>query len=251
MTHPGMDTLLAHVDRELSPQDANAVAGHIASCGTCSLTVAGLRTTSGTLTAAVAAIDRAEPAPWNPSPVADAALLPLRPPPERTRAAARASLLPRAAGILLVIGAAASAAIMTGRDVLSRSSGEAVRVPTNQLSPAVTSVAVAPADGVVHVRLRRAAAGSRVYVELTEGSDAIVSAESTTAPHFTAADGRVVIDLAGSAAVIRVTLPRHLRAARVTAGAAVIIAFDGTRVLPAAASDSGVVIGGGMPMPDP
>ena len=32
MTHPGPETLLAHVDRELPHEEANAVAGHIATC---------------------------------------------------------------------------------------------------------------------------------------------------------------------------------------------------------------------------
>ncbi|HEX6308059.1 MAG TPA: zf-HC2 domain-containing protein [Longimicrobiales bacterium] len=252
MTHPGMEALLAHIDRELPPQEANEVAGHIASCGTCSLAVAGLRETSGALAGAVSSIDRWEPASWQHRPDTVAQVLPLERP-ARRGAGAGLRLLPRAAGILLLIGAAASAAIITGRTVVDRT---AIEAPPEQTAPvsapgAVTSVAVTPAAGAVVIVLTGAGPGSRVYVTLADRADAAVTTEGAGTPHFTAADGRVDIALGGSAATIRVALPRSLREARVVADRAVVVTFDGTRLLPASASRAGVIIGGVMQTTDP
>src|SRR5690606_18434586 len=146
--------------------------------------------------------------------------------------------LRRAAAILLLTAAAASAAIVTNRAV--RSGSDAVAPaghPAALPRTTVTSVSVAPSGGVVNVALAGIAAGSTVHVTRTDDADASVSIESAATPHFTAADGRVDVDLQGSTAAVTVRLPRQLRAGRVSANGALLASLVDGRIVPEAAGE--------------
>jgi anti-sigma factor RsiW len=253
MTHPGMESLLAHIDGELSRAEGNAVSDHLTRCTACTTAVVELRATSGAFAGALAALDASEPASWSalhdtPHGAPDVAeevvvdVHPLRP----RRAAPRASrvALRRAAAILLLTAAAGSAAVMGGRIILSQRA--AVPEPRGSTpEPAtVAAVSVRPVGGRVSITLDGAHTGSRVFVSFTATADVTVAVQGT-APHVTASDGRVAVQLAGATAEVRVTLPQRLRHADITADGALLITVRDGRASPAAVVQEGIPIGPG------
>jgi anti-sigma factor RsiW len=255
MTHPGLETLLAHIDDELARDDGTSVAAHVTHCPACRTAVAELRETSDALGAALSAIDAIEPATWA-APAADAArparpaadtraaVQPLRP---RTSWQSGASLR-RAAAILLITAAAGSAAVIGGRAILSQRADapEPDGAITAQGS-AVAAVSVAPVNGRMSIALDRARSGSRVYVDFAHTADVAV-AVAGTAPHVTAGDGRIVVDFANAVAEIRVTMPQQLRHGDITADGMLLVTVRDGRASPADASEAGIPLGSGAPI---
>jgi hypothetical protein len=147
-----------------------------------------------------------------------------------------------AAGIVLVSVAGAAAAIIGQR---MQAQPELPIVPTatsTQVDPTVAALAVTPRDGMLHVALTGAGAGSRLYVTVEAGAIGRVAIEGAESPRFTAKDGRVDIDLRAEPATVRVTLPLTLREAIVTAAGATLVTVRRDSVSPAAASTTGILL---------
>ena len=246
MMHPEKSRLLAHVDGELPSHEANEIAGHIAVCTACARSVAELRGTSELFGMALAYIDRLEPASWGGgSAVAAADVIPLRPRRRRAAYGGGVRMLRRAALFLLATAAAASAAVLVDRAMQSlsteRTAAPAVQAPT---APVETAVSVAPTGGRVEVALSGVAVGTRVRVVVEDREDARVVIQGATAPHFTAAAGRVAVQLSDASAVeVQILVPLGLASGRVTADGETIIDIDAGAVTPAAALGEGVLIG--------
>lgn len=277
-THPERDDLLALVDTELAEYRAIEIGRHVARCATCHDIVAELRASAGAFATVLQALDSTEPEHWasdNDGVASDVTpasmepgvhpsddVLPLRPrsrPGVQSPAAEHSRTDPRsrtakpatrgthalrwAAGILLITGAAASAAIIANR-VLSE--GGSRTLPTTEptaADPRVAAVMVAAAGGAIRIDITGAGADSRLIVVFEERADARVAVEGAGAPRFTAARaGRVDLDLAGASAVVRLTLPRTLRDVNVTADGRTVATVQNGSVVPAEVVDGGVPI---------
>lgn len=249
MEHPGRDTLLAHVDRELTADEERRVTTHVAGCAACGTAVSELRADVLLLAGSVRALDADEPAHWvqpsevTPAPAGD--VLPLRSHHEWAvgRRSGRSDALRWAAGILLFAGATAGAAIV-GVRVLSDTS-EPVMTTDQPATPEpnVAAVMATPMDGVLRVVVTGAGAGSRLFVALGDRPDASVAVEGAGSPRFTAVGGRVDVDLTGASATVRLTLPRTLREGTVTVDGVTLVTVDGARVSPVEASGAGIPLG--------
>lgn len=256
MTHPGLDTLLAHADGELSTNEERDIARHAAGCAACSASLAELRGSSALFAGTLHVLDGEEPAAWSstlpvatPSyfelpaaapnePVQHTPMIPLR---HRATAPAARHALRWAAGIALVAGAAASAAIIADR--LGTVTGPPAGVePPAAVEPAVATVMATPRAGVLHVALTGAGAGSRLHVLLSDGSEPSVAVEGGDSPRFTASAGNVDVDLRGSDAAVRVTAPTSLRELMITFnGVPLALSRDGV-LTPPDAGTSGIPI---------
>jgi hypothetical protein len=147
-----------------------------------------------------------------------------------------------AAGIVLVSVAGATAAIIGQR---MQALPEEPVVPTatsTQVDPTVAALTVIPREGVLHVTLSGAGAGSRLYVTVEAGAIGRVAIEGAESPRFTAVDGRVDIDLRAEPATVRVTLPVTLREAIVTAAGTTLVTVTRDSVSPAAAATTGILL---------
>jgi hypothetical protein len=255
-THPGLYTLLAHADGELTVDEERDIARHAADCSACSASLAELRGSSALFAGTLHVLDGAEPEAWS-SPSHDAEPLSFEPPtaepsdvvptvpviPLARRASPPATrhALRWAAGIALVTGAAASAAIIADR-VSTAGEPPVNAEPTAAVEPAVATVIATPRAGVLRVTLTGAGAGSRLHVLLVDAAEPSVAVEGGDSPHFTAAVGSVAVDLRGSAAAVRVTAPTDLRELMITFdGVPLAISRDGV-LTPPDAGTSGVPI---------
>jgi anti-sigma factor RsiW len=252
MTHPGRDVLLAHVDGELRDREAVDVARHMETCAVCRAVTAEITQSAGAFATVLSTVDSNEPAAW-PRPASvkagpvvtapDARPFPLRREAAHAAGPAGGSGLRWAAGILLVSGAAVSAAILGDRLVSGtpeRGVSAASTAADVVTDADVAMVVVDPLNGTLRVALSRAAAGSTVHVALADGPAASVAVEGADAPHFTAATGRVQLDLGATVAAVRLTLPYGLRTATVTLDGATIISVDGDVVSHADALERGL-----------
>lgn len=268
-THPTNDVLLAHNDGELSDIEEAQVARHVAGCALCVRTLANLRETADLFAGVLHGIDASEPDGWRATP-AEADILPFPAAARRAHAAHTERSAPHvqadgraapftawrwAAGILLFTGAAAAATLAVRPD-LFRDSPSAVVTPAASPGDAPESgggaVAVRAIDGAVLVALAGADPATRVELVPDDRADVRVSVEGPATPHFTARDGRVDVDLAASAATVRVLVPRSLASARVTVDGVTIVTMQDGVVSPAAAAAGGVTleaVTGRQPMP--
>lgn len=251
MTHPGRDVLVAHVDGELPDRETADVARHMETCAVCRTVTAEIREVAGAFATVLNAVDSNEPAAWPRSAsvkaaavvtAPDARPLPLRRETPVARPAGDSGLR-WAAGILLVSGAAVSAAIFGDRLISGtpeRGVPAAASAADEVADANVAMVMVDPQNGMLRVALTRAGAGSTVHVALADGPAASVAVEGAESPHFTAVAGRVQLDLGSSVAAVRLTLPYGLRTATVTLDGATIISVDGDVVSPADVLERGV-----------
>lgn len=256
MTHPGMDTLIAHADGELGVDEERDIARHAAGCAACNASLAELRGTTSLFAGALHVLDGAAPADWRPSSV-DAALKEQRierPLPHRSEAGTTARTIPLqrravvrtaprtlrwAAAIALVSAAAVSAAIIAER-VGPRADPPVGVAPPASLDPAIATIVATPQGGVLHVALSGAGEGSRLHVTLADAAQSSVAVEGGDSPRFTAAAGNVAVDLRGSTAVVRVTVPAALRALTVTVDGAPLVISRAGVLTPTAAGTSGI-----------
>jgi anti-sigma factor RsiW len=251
-THPGRDVLLAHVDGELPESEELAVAAHVAGCAACSQAVSGIRDSAVLFAGVLQAIDDEEPPAWSASTrdyAGDersdrpAGVLPLRlDGPRAAPTASRASSAFRwAAGIVLVSVAGVSAAIVGYRMQAEPESELIAPAPADaQVEPGVASLVMTPRDGMLRVALSGAGAGSRVYVTLADGEAARIAVEGAESPRFTAATGRVDVDLGADVAMVRVTLPATLRETIVTAAGVALVTIRQDSISPATAATTGI-----------
>jgi anti-sigma factor RsiW len=246
MEHPGRDTLLAHVDRELTEHEERRVAGHLAGCATCDAAVSELRSDVLLFAGTLHALDADEPVHWAQhsagTPAAAGDALPLRSHQARPpgRGSGRSDALRWAAGILLFAGVTAGAA-MVGIRVLSDTSEPATMTDQSATpGPDVAAVIAVPVNGALRVAVTGAGTGSRLFVALGDRTVATVAVEGAGSPRFTAVDGRVDVDLRGASATLRLTLPRTLREGTVTADGVTLVTVDRARVSPVEASGAGI-----------
>jgi hypothetical protein len=259
MNHPGLDVLLAQVDGELPPDEASEVARHVELCASCREAVIGIGETADVFAGVLGELDADEPASWRTPQVAgvpgtadqrgraamrgDAHVLPLRPPAAAPAGGPGRGGLRWAAGVLLVTGAAASAAILGDR-LVSDPAATTGTVATDAVGDVTESnvavVMVEPLNGRVRVSLTAAGAGSTVHVVLTTGQTASVAVEGAESPHFTAVAGHVQLDLGAATADVRLTLPYGLRSATVTVDGMTIVRVDDDVVTPPDALDTGL-----------
>jgi hypothetical protein len=252
--HPGREVLLAQVDGELPEMDERAVTAHASACAGCRATVSDVTAAVALFAGALRVLDEDEPEAWS-RPALDngvgedtgdntVASLPLhhedtRVRPDRARGR---SVFRWAAGIVLVSVAGAAAAIIGQR---MQAQPEEPVVPTatsTQGDPTVAALAVTPREGMLHVALTGAGAGSRLYVTVEAGAIGRVAIEGAESPRFTAVHGRVDIDLRAEPAIVRVTLPVSMREAIVTAAGATLVTVRRDSVSPAAASTTGILL---------
>lgn len=242
MTHPGLDTLLAHADGELSIEDERDIALHAAGCAACSESLTELRGSAALFAGSLHVLDGAEPAEWSiaaPELLEAESAEPVIPLRRRAAAPATRHALRWAAGIALIAGAAASAAIIAER--IGPAADQPVdAAPPVSVEPAVATIIATPRGGVLHVALSGAGAGSRLHVALGDVAEAAVAVEGGESPRFTAATGRVAVDLRGSTATVRVTVPSDLTEVLVMSdGVPLAIVRDGV-LTPTVAGTSGV-----------
>lgn len=256
MRHPRTETLLAHLDDELPQVEARRLVSHLGGCPECAAQVARLSAVNRMFGAALHTIDEAEPASWRTGRTRSGGavehVIPLKSRPARAEVRwwSDTALLRRAAAILLFTAAAASAAVLGGRALLLDDEASApLTVTPAPVQPTVATVAVPPENGRVQIALTGAAAGTHITVVLTDAAEATVSVEGV-APHVTAARSMVSVDLNGASAVVRLALPRALRAADVTSDGTDVIRMRNGTVTPAEALTGGVVTGS-RPVSDP
>lgn len=252
--HPGREVLLAQVDGELPEMDERAVTAHASACAGCRAAVSDVTAGVALFAGALRVLDEDEPEAWS-RPALDngvgeetgdntVASLPLQHQDARVRPdrARGRSGFRWAAGIVLVSVAGAAAAIIGQR---MQAQPEEPVVPTatsTQEDPTVAALAVTPREGMLHVAITGAGAGSRLYVTVEAGAIGRVAIEGAESPRFTAADGRVDIDLRAEPAIVRVTLPVSMREAIVTAAGATLVTVRRDSVSPAAASTTGILL---------
>ena len=264
MAHPTRESLLAHLDGELSQAEHDRIAGHVSGCATCDAAVAGLRDSAGAFGTVLRSVDAAEPTLWSArdeglpdlSPVrghgtfeakGDAIPFPLgrlqRAAAAKPSAPIRQTTIPPAlrwaASILLVTVATASAAIF-GRQLLSVPNVAGPADSTTTIEPAVAAVLATPVDGALRIRIDGTGSGSRLFVTYHDRADARLAVEGSTARRFTVQPGRVGLDLGDAAAIVRLTLPRTLRQTVITANGSIVATVTRETIAPAAAAVSGI-----------
>lgn len=252
--HPGREVLLAHVDGELPDIEERDVTAHASACTVCRAAMSDLTVDDALFAGALRVLDEDEPEAWSRPALADgvdrdtgeenyAASLPLRHEDTRVRPDRSRSqgVLRWAAGIVLVSVAGAAAAII-GQRMQQPEEPVVPTATTTQVDPTIAALDVTPRDGMLHLALTGAGAGSRLYVTVEAGAIGRVAIEDAESPRFTAVDGRVDIDLRTERATVRVTLPVTLREAIVTAAGVTLVTVTRDSVSPAAAATTGILL---------
>jgi hypothetical protein len=245
ITHPERAVLLAHADGELDDDAAPGVVRHVAACAECSVEITSLRGASNDFASTLHALDADEPAAWNAPAAAPAEVIPLRPPAQHRAPAGGHGILRWAAGILLIGGAAASAAIVV-LDRLADTPEPSAAVPTATSAgaqDAVAAVVATPLGGELRVAIDGAGTAARLYVAFDDDAAPTVAVTGTGAPRFTAAAGRVDIALDAEATGVRVTVPTALRTEITMNGRVVARVTYGTADPAAAADGTGIPLG--------
>lgn len=245
--HPESGVLLAYADDELSRDEHREVARHLAECAGCSAAVASLRAETMKVADAVYALDDAEPAHWSRDGTADVLPLRLHAVQHRADRYRSSDVLRWAAGILLVAGATASAAVV-GTRLSERDDASARGVAPVTVPPGAAAVMVTPAGGEVRIVVSGAGTASRLFMSFADRATASVAVEGAASPRFRVVDGRVDLDLQGATAVVRLTLPQSLRAASVTTNGTTAVTVQDGQVMPAEAAAAGVALDGGAPV---
>ena len=219
MTHIDEGRLQALIDGELRLDDRHRVERHLAACDGCRAELEGLRSLSVRFSAAMAELpgprrDREHAVGW----------------PTRSRSATLRAILPRAAVLLLFVGAAASATIpgspvrrwlgmeeapaaVAGAQA-TRSVQEAPAAPT-EVEAFESGVSVDAADGSVEIVLRGAGGDLRVRAMLVDGTRAgVYAAGEAASSRFLTGAGRIEV-LNARAGELRIELPRDVAVATV------------------------------------
>lgn len=242
MTHASRETLVAYADGELAEQEERHTGRHLEDCAECAAELAAIVETRAHFTWAIARIDEAEPSAWDAPDAAERVLAAAaagadsapafrepaidlhahriaratRPAPVSVKPHVRPTAFRWAAGLVLVAGAAA-AAIVTPV-IVERVFTEPVPAETRTSEDVVTSsgaVAVLPVDGAVSIALTGAVDGTHVLVAFEQRQDVIVDYSAPETPGFTARDGVVGVNVAGTGTMLRVSVPADVREARV------------------------------------
>lgn len=216
--HVNEDRLLAYLDDELDGAERQRVAEHLTGCESCSDRLASLERAARTLTAALEELDRE-------APQVDAEAL--RPQGRRLRPfTALPGALLKVAAVLLLVAGGATAAIPGVRgwliDSIERAVGWAGGGPESDLDRPDTAAADRASDpgrvslpllnGRIEIEVVEPAPDAYLRVVLVETDQASVRA---TGARYRTAAGRITV-IGGTAADIRVELPRTAAAARVT-----------------------------------
>lgn len=239
MNHPDSEVLLARFDGELGDDVAASVARHVDHCDSCLARMVEFEATTADVAAALAAIDAYEPLSWatpfhdtpadgarversagdrGPSDLAPAervpsTAVPLRMPVRRAPVSARAWRW--AAGIVLLAGAGAAAAI------LGRPSGGTV----DTLADPVTATSidaelpnvfhVQPVDGSIDIALTGVAGPTHIDVVFAGEGDVLIEAAGPDRLHLDNARGSTTLDLGTTPARLRMTFPANLGSATI------------------------------------
>lgn len=250
MNHPENEILLALFDGELPADEAARVEWHVESCADCRDRMAELEETATALAGVIAGLDAAEPESWRTQSSPSADVLPLRPAHERgqrhaepaTDAARLAARLQEAnedgpdvvpirrarrssgtaplrwaAGILLLAGAGAAAALLT------RPWAEVTAVPESVRSTQAIAAEpgepnvfhVAPDNGALDVSLTGVAGPTRIVVAFADEGEVTIEATGPDNLHVQSPRGSVTLDLGATPATLRMTFPSGMRAATI------------------------------------
>ncbi len=228
MAHIIEDELLAYLDGELSPERRATVSVHLEGCQACAAELAGMRSASQALSAALGRIDV-------PAPAIDFKMILDRRAKRGTRRLAGRALF-KAAVLVLAVGGVSAAAI-PGSPVRSWIGGAlegakgllglggaetpaAVADAPVSAELEVARVAVAPLNGSVRIALTAPAPETLVRVRLVEGEEAAVAALGA---RFRTGPGWIEVLEAGPGE-LQIELPRSLLSGRVEVdGRAVVV----------------------------
>lgn len=241
-THPQPHTLLAFLDGELNAAEESTLDRHVERCSECSAALSAMRGTSEIVSDAVQARDEREPAQWTGTQVRRLTIESRHAVLEQPRRAGWRPDLRWAAGITLVVGAAASAMVLAGPLVDEPVPAEAVVTPAAPAAEPEAAITVLARDGSLRVALRNAPAGSRVFVTTETRATASVLVRGVPAPYFTAEDGRVDIDVRGAVVRLHVVVPDTLRSAIVAADGVTLATVRGAVMTPTHAAREGVSV---------
>ena len=230
MSHPPIESLVAHLDGELSGAAAIRVARHIARCGTCRTRLAELGESAAFVAATLGRIDAFE----DDAASANDAVSVNDVGSGRTDAhGARTggALLPRqrvwrwAAAFFVTTGAAAAAILGPGIGGGSDRAA-ASRAATPQAPPAMDSggvVQVTPVDGVMDIALTGVAPGTGIEIAFGTARDVVIEVDGIASPHFRAERGRIALELDAMPVRLRIAYPVALRSGTIhVEGAAVV-----------------------------
>lgn len=209
MMHMDDGVLIAFVDNELAPPDRAEAAEHVLGCPVCRERLDELKAASATLTGALAALDASPDMDDGWSRVGERL--------GRQGRAWTARSLVRAAGLILVVAAGASAAV-PGSPVRSWIRTAVAPAPTAE-SPAGTldttsGVSIAPVDGRIEVVVVEPGPGTRLRVRAVDAEQAtVVVPDPGTPPEFRTSPGR--IEVQGVSGLVEIDVPRSALDVRV------------------------------------
>lgn len=232
------------IDRELDPAERSRVSRHLEGCGTCRSVVAELRAAAETFSAAMLRYDDALAAEAGVTP--GGAPPPFRPHEGAAGLRAVPRWVGRAAALVLLLGAAAAAAMVPGsplRDLLVAPEPELPVAPPAELQPAApelvsaASITLRPQEGVLTVRIRNFAPGTRVKVSLTDRAEAVASLPDG-APNARFVVASATLDVIGAGVpaaeldgMVEVRLPRSLQAGAVELDGATVAQVTAGRLI--------------------
>ncbi len=229
MIHLDDGVLRAWMDRELTPDDGRDVKDHVESCGDCRARVRELRRAESVVQTALAMLDAPVPgaAAWARVSAGLAAPAVAHP----ARSAPFGRPLARAAGLVLLLGGGAAAAVLPGSPLRSLwDSGPAPAapeaVPALVADPPSARAGVRAADdgGFVRVAID-APVGTEVEIVLTGRRAGVFGPASST---FSAGEGWLRAELDGGP--VRVELPASGASARIEVNGAPSVTYDGGRL---------------------
>lgn len=209
MMHMDDGVLIAFVDNELAPPDRAETAEHVLGCPACRERLDELKAASATLTGALTAL--------HTSPDLDTAWSRVE---ERLGGPGRAwtaRSLVRAAGLILVVAAGASAAV-PGSPVRAWIRTAVTAAPPTA-APAGTldttsGVSIAPVDGRIEIVVVEPGAGTRLRVRAVDAEQATVEVpDPATPPEFRTSPGR--IEVQGVSGLVQIDVPRSAQDVRV------------------------------------
>lgn len=212
--HLDEGTLQAFLDDELATGERSAAAEHMLACEQCRTAHEGLKRANALFSDAVSSLDADSVSALPPAPARPVA-----------RARWGAGSLVKAAGLILFLAAAASAAVpgspvrllverVVQRDAPEEPATAAAPAPAEPPAPQPVGLVVLPASGALEVSIRDFRHGS-IRVRLSGADEASVSALGTTEdPTFESGSGRIGVR-GGSGGSLMVELPETLRAGRV------------------------------------
>lgn len=238
MTHALEGRLQAYVDDELTAAEIEDLERHLERCDRCSAELNGLRALSESFTTAMQELDQA------PRLVS----APLQPPPSSRQPLRRSvrRALPRAAVLLLVAAAVASATLPGSpvhewiRELVAPAPPRAAETPPGAPAetapvaeveaPSETGVAILPRNGLVSVVIVGADSSLRLHAMLSDSEQAeVVALGEASQASFVTAPGRIEVRGAGSGE-LRIKLPRSVLHATVEVNGVPYLATNGERL---------------------